>query len=230
MKPPLLRPVNQLDYACVPYPTTLERGERLQKPYPSVAVAGCGLCCICMTVEFMTGELLLIEKCVELSIKSGANVFGTDMERLGAAAAEAYGLRFETADSMDSLLKCLGEGGCAVVNVGRKNGIFSDGGHFLFAAGIAGYEEGTAKDGNGPDEEENGCQVEADAPKWIWLLDPSFTKQKYERPDRRKKVKLREPYILAPPEALEEEALERRPAYFLFYGKNIGNGSGGSIL
>lgn len=229
MKPPLLRPVSRLDYASVPYPTTLERGERLQKPYPSVAVAGCGLCCICMTVEFMTGELLPIEKCVGLSIESGANVFGTDMERLGAAAAKAYGLRFETADRMDALRKCLGEGGCAVVNVGRENGIFSDGGHFLFAAGMAGDGTAPDEDGTGPDEEEAGCRAAAGASEWIWLLDPSFTKEKYERLDRRKKVKVREPYILASPAALEEEALERRPAYFLFYGKNIGRGSEGSI-
>lgn len=201
MKPPSLRPVNQLKYVCVPYPTTLERGERLQKPYPSVAVAGCGLCCICMMVEFMTGKLLPIKECIELSMESGANVFGTDMKRLGEAAAEAYGLRFETAEGMDALRKCLGEGGCAVVNVGRKNGIFSDGGHYLFAAGMDG-------DGNGRG---------TDGPERIWFLDPSYTKQKYERPDRREKVELREPYIGAEPDTVETECASRHPAFYLFY-------------
>lgn len=201
MKPPFLRPVNQLDYACVPYPTTLERGGRLQKPYPSVAVAGCGLCCICMTVEFLTGLRLPIKECIELSVESGANVFGTDMKRLGEAAAETYGLRFETAESMDALRECLGKGGCAVVNVGRENGIFSDGGHYLFAAGMDG-------DGNGRGMDE---------PERIWFLDPSYTKQKYERPDRREKVELREPYIGAEPATVETECASRRPAFYLFY-------------
>ncbi len=205
MKLPFLTPVNQLDYACVPYPTTLERGERLQKPYPSVAVAGCGLCCICMTVEFTTGKQLSVNECIDLSVESGANVFGTDMARLGAAAAGRYGLRFETADSVDILCKCLKEGGCAVVNVGRENGVFSDGGHYLFAAGL--------------DREKTGGGT--DGPERIWFLDPSFTKQKYDRPGRREKVELREPYIVAAADTVEAECAARRPAFYLFYRKKI---------
>ena len=52
MSRPSVTYINQLAYADVPYPTTLNPGDVLREPYPSVARAGCGLCCVCMMVEF----------------------------------------------------------------------------------------------------------------------------------------------------------------------------------
>ena len=79
MSRPSVTYINQLAYADVPYPTTLNPGDVLREPYPSVARAGCGLCCVCMMVEFLTGERLSVEACINLSIRAGANYYGTDM-------------------------------------------------------------------------------------------------------------------------------------------------------
>ena len=64
MSRPSVTYINQLAYADVPYPTTLNPGDVLREPYPSVARAGCGLCCVCMMVEFLTGERLSVEACI----------------------------------------------------------------------------------------------------------------------------------------------------------------------
>ena len=90
MSRPSVTYINQLAYADVPYPTTLNPGDVLREPYPSVARAGCGLCCVCMMVEFLTGERLSVEACINLSIRAGANYYGTDMNRLGRAAAKRF--------------------------------------------------------------------------------------------------------------------------------------------
>lgn len=182
--------INQLDYAHLSYPTTLERGGALREPYPSVAAAGCGLCCVCMMVEGMTGTPLSLEQCVELSAASGANVFGTDMKRLGAMVAQKYNLSMETGNSVGELLLCLSDGGCAILNAGRPSGVFSDGGHYLLA-------------------------VRADK-EIVWMFDPSLTKEKYERPDRWSQVVLWEDYVLAPVEVIERECRNREPSYYLF--------------
>lgn len=182
--------VNQLAYTHLSYPTTLEWGASLQEPYPSVAAAGCGLCCVCMMVEGMTGTRLSVEQCVELSVAAGANVYGTDMKRLGAAVAQTYGLSMETRNSIEELLRCLTDGGCAILNAGRTNGVFSDGGHYLLA-------------------------VRADQ-EIVWMLDPSLTKEKYARPDRWGQVVLWEDYVLAPVEVIDRECKNREPSYYLF--------------
>ena len=99
MSRPSVTYINQLAYADVPYPTTLNPGDVLREPYPSVARAGCGLCCVCMMVEFLTGERLSVEACINLSIRAGANYYGTDMNRLGRAAAKRFNLEMEVSQS-----------------------------------------------------------------------------------------------------------------------------------
>lgn len=184
--------INQLDYSHVSYPTTLEPEGELRKPYPSVAKAGCGLCCVCMTVEALTGERLTVEDCIRLSIEAGANRFGTDMGLLGRAVSGRYGLSMTVSDEIGDVEKCLEEGGCVIFNAGKEHGLFSDGGHFLLAAQL-----------------ENGR---------IWILDPSDTKEKYSKPEKKSRVKRVEDFILAAPEEVEAECGNRHPAYFLFRG------------
>lgn len=191
-----IRYINQLDYADLSYPTTLENGAILREPYPSVAAAGCGLCCVCMMVEGLTGELLSVKECMKLSIESNANVFGTDMIRLGTAAALKYGLRMETGNGTDDLLDCLADGGCAILNAGRVQGVFSDGGHFLLAVQAVG--------------------------ETVWILDPSLTAEKYAREERKTQVRLRGNYLLATIDVIERECKNREPSFYLFR-KNVPN-------
>lgn len=185
--------VNQLEYGHLLYPTTMEQGAELKPPYPSVAKAGCGLCCVCMLAERLAGETLTVEKCIQFSIQVGANHFGTDMSRLAPAAAERYRLELNTGSDISALRDCLHAGGAAIVHVGRANGALSDGGHFLLAV-----------------KAERGL---------IWLADPSYSKEKYEKPYRRDLVSLEQGYVVISEENLLLETRFRTPAYYYFKRK-----------
>ena len=185
-----MRQINQLNYPDMQYPTTLEAGAQLCPPYPSVAKAGCGLCCACMLVEKMTGCQLALEECVRWSVEIGANTNGTNMVRLGEAIAERYGLQLAMGNDVDAVLRALQAGGCAVVNVGRTEGLFSDQGHFVLAF-----------------QYQNGL---------IWIADPSYTREKYEKECRRDKVRLEGTCVLVTPEALQREAASRKPGFYIF--------------
>lgn len=87
-----------------------------------------------------------------------------------------------------------------MIHAGREHGLFSDGGHYLFADGLS----------MEADWEGGGTAMK------IWLLDPSFTEQKYERPDRRGRVELRDSHILAGAELVKEECAKRSPSFYLF--------------
>ena len=102
--------------------------------------------------------------------------------------------------SVETLELWLEAGGCAVIHAGREHGLFSDGGHYLFADRLS----------MEADWEGGGAAMK------IWLLDPSFTEQKYERPDRRGRVELRDSHILAGAELVKEECAKRSPSFYLF--------------
>lgn len=74
-----MRVLNQLDYENILYPTSLVKGEQPAEPYPSVAKAGCGLICACMLVGILTDKQLEPQEAVRISVRAGANHFGTDM-------------------------------------------------------------------------------------------------------------------------------------------------------
>ena len=74
-----MRVLNQLDYENILYPTSLVKGEQPAEPYPSVAKAGCGLICACMLVSILTDKQLEPREAVRISVRAGANHFGTDM-------------------------------------------------------------------------------------------------------------------------------------------------------
>lgn len=192
-----MRLISQLEYEQLLYPTTMEEGAELEPPYPSVAKAGCGLCCVCMLAELLAGETLTVEECIQLSIRTGANRFGTDMGRLAPAAAERYGLELTTGSDIAALRDCLRSGGAAIVHVGRPGGALSDGGHFLLAV-----------------KAERGL---------IWLADPSFSREKYEKPCRRDLVSLEQGYVVISEEGLLREARSRTPSFYYFKRKENGN-------
>lgn len=185
--------INQLDYVSLSYPTTMELNEKLMEPYPSVAQAGCGLCCVCMLVEGLTNEMLDINSCIDLSVRVGANVFGTDMCRLGQEISKIYDLNIIFSNSIADLESCIQQGGYAIINAGKKEGILSEGGHFLLITKI-----------------ENNL---------AWILDPSYSEDKYSKPYRKNKFKKQGCYIIVALEVVKEECENRKPAFYLFNNK-----------
>lgn len=186
--------INQLDYQDLPYPTTMEQNAPLEPPYPSVARAGCGLCCACMMVAQLTPRTLSVPQCIELAVNSGANRFGTNINRLGTALAKRFGLEMQTTDSIPALVHCLRQGGCAIANVGgnreKYQGVLSDGGHFVLVSNI---EQGT-----------------------VWILDPARTAEKYQKAHRRNAVRLEGDYVITGLTVLQADTENRSPAFYLF--------------
>ena len=183
--------INQLEYESLPYPTTLSPEEESpQMPYPTAAKAGCGLACLCMLGDGIGGEKLTMEKCVELSVVYGANRDGTEMRKLGPVMAERWALDYRESSELAELRKCLRSGGMAILNAGRSHGLFSEGGHFLLAA--------AERDG------------------MLWILDPSYSKEKYAAPHRTDAVRIKYPYVVASFADVARETKNRSPSYYLF--------------
>lgn len=187
--------VNQLEYEWLEYPTTMFPDAVLERPYPSVAKAGCGLCAAVMLIEALTGRRISVEEAIDLSVQAGANCDGTDMKILSKRIAERFGLKAEFSDELRDLTACLDVGGCAILNTGKKNGLFSDGGHYIMAFR---YEN-----------------------ERIWIADPSFSEEKYMRQDRVNKVIVKSPFVLALLYDIEEQCGNREPAYYLFQGEEL---------
>lgn len=189
---------NQLEYAHIPYPTTLSAEETLAQPYPSVSKAGCGICCVCMLLERLCDTELSVEEGVELSVQVGANRNGTDMKRMGEAIVQRYGLEMVCTDGIEGVLHCLTSGGAAILNVGgstpERVGSFSDQGHFVLAIG---YQDA-----------------------YIYVLDPSYRTEKYQVSQRNTRVILQEDGSLGiTPRDLEADLNLRSPSAYLFWKK-----------
>lgn len=188
--------INQLDYSATLYPTSLVQGIPAAPPYPTIARAGCGICCICMLVELLCGRALSVEEGIALSIEARANCFGTDMKRLGALVAERYQLNMRLTDEIGAVRSCLSSGGAAIFNVGgstiHRKGTFSDGGHFVLAqAGPS----GTLR---------------------VW--DPSFSREKYQTEQRAERVQIcQDRSLLTELETIREDLAMRSPGAYLFW-------------
>lgn len=186
--------INQLEYESLPYPTTLDpEEERPHMPYPTAARAGCGLACLCMLGSGLGGERLTMEKCVELSVRHGANRDGTDMRKLGPIMAKRWQLNYRESSDLTELQQCLRDGGMAILNAGRPHGLFSEGGHFLLAV--------------------------AERDEMLWILDPSYSEEKYAAPHRINAVRIEYPYVIASPVDVVRETQNRSPSYYLFAKK-----------
>lgn len=193
--------INQLDYPNIPYITrTSLTGEEYEKGQKTtVRSSGCGLCAAIMALDQLLPDAeFTLEDAVELSYQSGANtVVGTNYAYYAPAFADKFGLKVQAAMDVADLLNCLRTGGAAVVLVrgnreGRK-GLFTNGGHFMTV--IA--------------EETDGR---------LAILDPSYKEGKYDRPEHKGKVEMKDGVIsLCAPEILHEEAKPGRFHYYLFW-------------
>lgn len=180
--------VNQLEHPYIRYEYNIDHGGAAEHNQ-NVARAGCGLCSMCMVVEHLTTHTLSLEDCVQLSYDSHANGnIGTDLEFLGPAAAEKFGMTYERTRDMDALVAWLQAGGEAVINVGGDDengkGVFTYCGHYIVAVS---YENGE-----------------------FCLLDPSYTEDKFEKNGNAHKVRVEAPFIYCSYDVLAEESIGKR--------------------
>lgn len=180
--------INQLEHPHIRYEHNVDNGG-VPSERQRVSTSGCGLCSLCMVVEHLTMHTLSIEDCVQLSYDSHANGnVGTDMEFLGPAAAEKFGLQCERTRDTELLIQWLQAGGEAVINVGgddeNGNGVFTHHGHYIVAVS---YENGE-----------------------FCLLDPSYSEKKFVDNGNAHKVRVNAPFIYCSRQVLEEEACGKR--------------------
>ncbi len=182
---------NQYDYPHVPYPSpTL--------PKATVSSGGCGVCCASMVSEALCGIAMPPERMAEFSISKGARVAGgTDMSRLAAALEREFDLVFRKSSGLDELILTLSEGGMAICNVSgdtvQRRGVFSNGGHYIVASGIA------------PDSR-------------IIVYDPGLYKGKYDLPHRRGQVECEGEKLLVRAGVLHADCAASKTRYYLFKG------------
>lgn len=182
---------NQYDYPHIPYPSSA-------LPYATVKSGGCGVCCASMVVEAVTGIKMPPEKMAPYAVSVGARVNGgTDMRRLAEKISEDYEIPCAEYSRLEGLVSVLNAGGIAICNVsGDKpdtKGIFSNGGHYIVAAGVA-------ADGR------------------IIVYDPGQYPGKYNAAHRKKHVEVQGNRLLVKAETLHADCENRNPRYYLFEG------------
>lgn len=190
--------LNQLEYRHIPYITHTKDDHIIDKVY-NVARSGCGLCAVCMMVELLTDKTLPIEECVKLSEGCGANYgAGTDMTMLGPVVAEKYGLSYRESCELDEVIAHLQNGGQVVALVGipegQKIGLFTKGGHYISLIATDGKE--------------------------FCILDPSYTPDKFDIPERAGKVNTSHaPFLYCNVHTVHAETKKDRIKYYLFSRK-----------
>ena len=165
--------LNQRDYSHIPYMHDTDRGGAPAERR-NVGTSGCGLCCLCMLVEHLTGQILELTECVRLSEESGANFCaGCAMRILGPIVAERFGLTFRRTGDVQELIAHLQSGGEAIVNVRRKEdgtpGIFTARGHYMLLTATNGKE--------------------------VTILDPNYTKNKFKKQEESGLIRVEEPFL-----------------------------------
>ncbi|MBQ9980185.1 MAG: S-layer homology domain-containing protein [Oscillospiraceae bacterium] len=179
----------QSDYKSIPYPSATLPGATL-------ASGGCGVCSAVMIAENLAGVSFPAEQAAVFAMESGARVIGgTDMNVLGAAVAEKFGLEFSVTDDPAALISHLCAGGMAVANVSGdrpgRQGIFSNSGHFVT---VAAARENT-----------------------LTVLDPGYYEGKFDLPGRQGKVTvLRRGVVECSAADLHADCAGRSPRYWLF--------------
>ena len=112
------------------------------------------------------------------------------MQLFSAKIAELYNLNLSAGTEQAELLEGLHAGAAAILHAGKPQGLFSDGGHFVLAAAA---------------KEED-----------IYVLDPSFRQEKYDKPYRRGLFHMAPPYVVVPIEVAMEQISYRTPSWYLF--------------
>lgn len=189
----------QLDYPHVPYNHNVDNGG-VPEERRCVKTSGCGLCCMSMVVDHLTTKSLPLEDCVKLSESCGANKkIGTNMNVLGPAAAELYGLEMERTDSLEEVNATLRRGGRVIVNVGGDRegyiGLFSYSGHFILLVSV--------------DDDGNYC-----------VLDPAFSEGRYDIEGRKGRIIRQDGYfVYCKPEEILNDTANRKKAFYMFTRK-----------
>ncbi len=192
-----MRYINQLEYPHVPYYTRVKvEGLTREEMKRNVALSGCGLCCACMAVDHLTDKTLDIEECVRIAEDCVANyAVGTDMNVLGPAVAEKYGLVYTATNDLSALIRHVQAGGVAAALVGipaeGQIGLFTDGGHYIFLLSTDGEE--------------------------FCFMDPAYTPDRYTIPERIGRVNFANaPYLYASVSDVDREAKPKWGKYHMF--------------
>ena len=179
--------INQNKYPHIPYRTRAKvEGLTDEQRTTDVAESGCGLCCASMVVDCLTDKTLEIEDSVRLSEECVANHYvGTDMNVLGPALAEKFGLYYEKTNELGEVIAHLRNGGVAIVLVGipegQKRGLFTAFGHYMLLLSTDGKE--------------------------FCILDPSYTEKKFKGPDRIGRINEENaPYLYCDVNTVDKEA------------------------
>lgn len=185
--------LNQRDYSHIPYMHDTDRGGAPVERR-NIGTSGCGLCCLCMTVEHLTGKTLELTECVRLSEESGANFCaGCSMRILGPIVAEQYGLTFRRTGDVDALITHLQAGGEAIVLVHKQEdgspGIFTARGHYMLLTATVGSE--------------------------VTILDPNYVKNKFKAQEQAGLIRVEEPFLYCDLATLVAETRCEQP-YYLF--------------
>ena len=156
-----------------------------------------------MLVGILTDKQLEPQEAVRISVRAGANHFGTDMPIFAKEIAEQYGLELSSGSSKEELMN---EGNfdyeqirkmCNYRLLAEKQiaqGLFSDGGHFVLAAKAEG---------------EN-----------IYIIDPSFKQEKYDKDYRQGLFTMEPPYIVVSADNVMDQIKYRMPSWYLFRKHN----------
>ena len=178
--------INQNKYPHIPYRTRAKvEGLTDEQRTTNVAESGCGLCCACMAVDYLTDKTLTVEECVRISEECVANHSpGTDLNFLGPAVAEKFGLDYSKTNDPAEAIRHLQNGGVAIVLVGiptgKEKGLFTAFGHYMLILSTDGEE--------------------------FCFLDPSYTEKKFKIPERAGKVNEENaPYLYCDVNTMDKE-------------------------
>ena len=190
--------INQLEYPHIPYHTNMADA-RVENKESNVAREGCGPSAICMMIDLLTNRSLTIEECIHISEECGATPrVGTDMTILGPVIAEKYDLTYGTTMDPEEAIRHLQNGGQVISLVGipegKTIGLFTRSGHYINLISCDGKE--------------------------FCILDPSYTPEKYEIPERKGRVNTATaPFLYCDVETVDSETKPNRIKYFLFARK-----------
>lgn len=195
--------VNQKGYPDWLYVTRVDmEGEDKERGRTTtISSSGCGLCSAVMVADrLIPGCEFGLKDAIKMSYDTNANHRkGTDYKRFAPVFAEEYGLEVEMTNDPERLRYCLRTGGAAVLHVkGDRDGyvgVFSHGGHYAVAIS----------------EERDGR---------IAVLDPSYTKGKYEEEGRKGLVEMKNDVIaICDMQVIIDDTAPAAISFYLFWRK-----------
>lgn len=187
----------QRDYPHWIYVTRTDlEGEEFEKgKTTTVKACGCGMCAAVMMADQLLPNCDFdLTQAIDLSYEVNANHWrGTDYTRYAPVLVEKLGLKYESSRDIADVHRCLRSGGSVIALV--KKGLFAGSGHYI---NVIGYEH----DGR------------------FVILDPSLRDGKYDTPERKGRVEIKNDYlILCQEQELAIEAQEENVPFYLFWRK-----------